>query len=307
VAWWREFVKKGLAGDTRSGSNDWLAVARRSVLASQPGGSCGIRRPETANIFSGLGNSMADGAGGGRPAPDTRTAEWCVHLGPRWLPTGSCGRTHDDWGLVDRRVRWASARLPPTSRGGCSPPSVPDLPAGYQKAAARTLTGRPARRRSTPAPDLWRGRGGASRRWSWVRVSYRPLPLRPGVRAFRTTVMPQALWSGAFAGTLFRPTGLMIPPTTPTTTRWATCRRPVTCESSTCRRPRPTSTCSASTPDQYGAAPPTCWRTCHGSPDAVKRWWPESQTPLVRCLRSGRVLTPETSITTPSSLSTVHL
>jgi len=135
--------------------------------------SCWEPPSETKHIFR-LGQFDADRVSD-RPAPDTRTAE-CVHLGPAGCRP-IMRLTHDELGGSSI----AEARSPPKTADlacGCSPPSVPDLPAAIITAP----DARPSACAATVrAGTTWVGSRRRRRRVELGRVSRRPLPLRPGV------------------------------------------------------------------------------------------------------------------------------
>src|ERR1700753_4015374 len=107
-----------------------------------------------------------------------------------------------------RSRRHCAARRPPTSRGGCSPLSVPDLPAGYQKPLPDARPVGLRRRRVDAGTELWRVEAALPADWSWPGFPTARYRFDPQSGAFRTRYAASTL-VGAFRER-YRPTGLMI-------------------------------------------------------------------------------------------------
>src|ERR1700753_1098674 len=108
-----------------------------------------------------------------------------------------------------RSRRHCAARRPPTSRGGCSPLSVPDPSGGYQKPLPDARPVGLRRRRVDAGTELWRVEAALPADWSWAGFPTARYRFDPESGAFRTRYAASAL-VGAFRER-YRPTGLMIP------------------------------------------------------------------------------------------------
>src|SRR6516164_4744242 len=89
---------------------------------------------------------------------------------------------------------WAARRSPnrcaarrrPTPRGGCSPPSVPDLPAGYRAPLPDARPTGLRRRRVDAGTELWRVEAAAPEQWTWTGFPHPRYRFDPESGAFRT-------------------------------------------------------------------------------------------------------------------------
>src|SRR5246127_5913865 len=88
--------------------------------------------------------------------------------------------------VARRSPRPCAAQRPPTPRGRCSPPSVPDLPPGY---GAPLPDARPVglrRRRVDAGTELWRVDAARPEEWTWTGFPTPRYRFDSAAGAFRT-------------------------------------------------------------------------------------------------------------------------
>jgi RES domain len=160
-------------------------------------------------------------------------------------------------------------RGPPTPHGGCSRPSVPELPAGY---LAPLPEHRPAglRRRSVAAgTEIWRVDASPPADWGWDGFPEPRYRFDPTSRAFRTRYCAVTL-VGAFRER-YRPTGLVIPADHEShhLVRLVAARNLRVLDLRTEKNLD-----ALRVDDQISTGQhPDVWDTCHRLADAVRRWW----------------------------------
>src|ERR1700759_777525 len=111
--------------------------------------------------------------------------------------------------VARRSPRPCAAQRPPTPRGRCSPPSVPDLPPGYR---APLPDARPVglrRRRGEAGTELWRVEAARPQKWPWAGFPQPRYRFDSASGSFRTRYAAGTL-VGAFRER-YRLTGSMIP------------------------------------------------------------------------------------------------
>ena len=154
-------------------------------------------------------------------------------------------------------------------RGGCSPPSVPNLPAGYLTLLPDARPVGLRRRPVAVGAEFWRIDATHPAEWTWVGFGDPRYRFDPASGAFRTRYAGSAL-IGAFRER-YRATGLVIPADHAThhVVRLITNRRLRVLDLRTERNLDVLDIDDQISTGQHAAV----WETCHRLADVARRWW----------------------------------
>src|SRR4051812_6882709 len=242
----------------------WDCGPRRRFTACAAGASSSVL-PSATRRGSRLGSSTATASDRTSPGSSTSSARFRPIRSPS---TGSCGSPTKSSRACRSPKRFDGRRLP-IPPGGCWPPSVPDLPAGYVTAFPADRPVGLRRRRIAAGTELWRIEATHPADWVWTGFPVPRYRFDPASGAFRVRYAAGSL-AGA-ARERYRDSGLYIPDDHAThhLVRLVAARDLRVFDLRTEKNLDVLRLDDQVSTGQH----PDVWDTCHRLSDAVRTWW----------------------------------